>query len=525
MARRRLHPNKSTKTMDFSPFASKFTEMRMLTAALFLTVAACQADTGPYAPNRERVPEPAREFRAAWIATVWNIDWPSRPGLTASQQRSELTALLDMAANLKLNAIVFQVRPGCDALYASKIEPWSHWLTGKQGRAPSDGYDPLDFAVREAHRRGMELHAWFNPYRARANLKVSAAASHISRTHPQYLMPAGTQIWLNPGHKAVQDRAVQVMADVTRRYDVDGIHIDDYFYPYPKGNKILFDDSKAYQAYRGKGGKLGLTDWRRDNVNTLVQRLNHEVKSAKPHVKFGISPFGIWRPGVPRTIEAGIDAYEDMAADSRRWLREGWVDYLSPQLYWRINQKPQSFTTLIKWWAGENKRDRHLWPGVATSRIKSSTDRNRGSREIVAQIAETRRHAATKAGTGHVHWSMKALQQDRDGIRKQLAAASYTQRALVPESPWLGGKTPKEPVVATRLTGDGVALAWPAASAGAVRWWVVQTRAPGSKTWRTERILPATATQLTLRGRPEALAVRAVSPTGKISGAKALKLQ
>ncbi len=500
--------------------------MKLLAFALLWTCASLSAQTGPYVASREDVPEPIREFRAAWIATVWNIDWPSRAGLSPAQQRAEMVALLDLTQQLRMNAVIFQVRPAADALYHSSIEPWSHWLTGKQGRAPSDGYDPLDFTIREAHKRGLEVHAWFNPYRARANQKVSAASTHISKTHPQYLMTAGSQLWLNPAHKPVQDRAVQVMVDVTKRYDVDGIHIDDYFYPYPVGGKIIFNDSAAYNAYRSSGGRMAVTEWRRDNVNTLVQRLHRSIKKEKSHVKFGISPFGIWRPGVPRTIEAGADAFEHMAADSRTWLRQGWVDYLSPQLYWSIDQKPQSFSTLIKWWGDQNSQQRHLWPGVATERIKSSTDRKRTSREITNQIDLTRKHAATKAGTGHIHWSFKALQQDRDGIRNRLSSSTYSQISLVPDSPWLSSKSPASPTVSSRIEGGNTTLTWRATTnTDDLRWWIVQARPTKSKSWRVERILPIAANQFTFRGTPGAVTVRAMTKTGRLSSAKALQLK
>ncbi len=502
--------------------------MKPLALTVIFTFLAilCPSEAATYEPSRESAPEPAREFRAAWIATVWNVDWPSRTGLSPSQQRAEMIGLLDMAAGLKLNAIIFQVRPECDALYESKIEPWSHWLSGTQGVPPSDGYDPLEFTIREAHRRGLELHAWFNPYRARANQKAPASSRHISRTDPQYLMSAGSQTWLNPAHKAVQDRAVEVMVDVTRRYNVDGIHIDDYFYPYPKSGKILFNDSAAYQAYRSGSGTMELIEWRRNNVNTLIRRLQTSIKETKPHVKFGISPFGIWRPGVPNSIEAGVDAFHDMAADSRTWLREGWVDYLAPQLYWSIDQKPQSFTTLIKWWDSENTLNRHLWPGIATVRIKSAEDKNRTSREILQQIAETRKHASTKTGTGHIHWSISALRQDRDGIRGKLASSAYTDLALVPETPWLGKSTPDAPSLEATTSGGDTFLKWTSGSnADNVRWWVVQTRGPDSKSWRVERTLPVSINQVTVRGQPEAISVRAMGKTGGLSAGRALRLR
>jgi len=472
-------------------------------------------------------PEPVREFRAAWVATVWNLDWPSRPGLSPDQMRGELARLLDLAAETRLNAILFQVRPEADAVYASKLEPWSYWISGKQGQGPGGGFDPLAEAVAAAHARGLELHAWFNPFRARSSDKVAPASSHALRRHPEWTMAAGSQVWLNPALPEVRNRAMEVVTDVVRRYGVDGVHLDDYFYPYPQGDRVVFDDSASFRAYRERGGKLEVEAWRRSHVDEFVRDLGRAVKRVNPEMKYGISPFGIWRPGVPETIQAGVDSYRHLAADSRTWFREGWVDYLMPQLYWRIDQEEQSFRTLIRWWAGENRSGRHLWPGVATSRIKGEgSDRSRGAGEILAQIEETRRQASNRSGSGHSHWSAKALAQDRDGIRAKLKAGPYREIALVPESPWLrdGGKL--VPPVPSALAGpDGVVLEWREAGgrkSGSVRWWVVQVRDQESGPWRTSRVLPARTTGLRFQGEPAAFAVRGMDGTGRLSGVAGL---
>ncbi|MDW8310812.1 MAG: family 10 glycosylhydrolase, partial [Verrucomicrobiales bacterium] len=259
------------------------------------------------APDRAITPpSPAREFRGAWVATVKNIDWPSRPGLTADQQKAELTAMLDQAARLKLNAILLQVRPACDALYASRFEPWSPYLTGRMGKPPEPYYDPLEFAVTQAHRRGLELHAWFNPYRALVKSPdLEVAPTHVSRKRPELVRDYGKYLWLDPGDPAVQDYSISVVLDVVRRYDVDGVHFDDYFYPYPEkgsdGTEMDFPDEPTWKKYGLRSG-LSRDDWRRQNVNGFIQRLYRSIKAAKPWVKFGISPFGIWRPGHPPQI-------------------------------------------------------------------------------------------------------------------------------------------------------------------------------------------------------------------------------
>lgn len=467
-----------------------------------------------YVPVSAQVPDPPRETRAAWIATVHNIDWPSRRGLSGEAQRKELAGLLDLAAGAGLNAVVLQVRTECDALYKSSIEPWSYWLTGQMGKAPSDGYDPLAFAVKEAHRRGIELHAWFNPYRASASKQSAKSSKHISRTHPQLMLPAGSQVWANPGESYVQDRAIEVMADVVKRYDIDAIHIDDYFYPYPEGGRQVYDDSATYQRYKSKGGRLSPGDWRRSQTDAFVERLYRTVKSTKAPVKVGISPFGIWRPGQPSGIEAGVDAYEHLCADSRKWLQRGWLDYLSPQLYWRIGG-PQDFDKLSRWWAQQSGKGRHVWPGIATSRIKSSEDRSRPAAEMLNQIAVTRKNAANRQGAGHVHWSIKALRENRDGIRDKLASVYGGSVAIPPASPWLGSVEPSGCYVAPEELADGVRLRFkPAEDA---RWRLIQIRREKGGEWVSLRLIPGGQDEFHLKEKPGEIALRNVSATGILS--------
>jgi uncharacterized lipoprotein YddW (UPF0748 family) len=370
---------------------------------------------------------PPREFRGVWVATVSNIDWPSRKGLPAEQQQEELKAILDKCVEVKLNAVIFQVRPMADALYKSDLEPWSEFLTGTAGKDP--GYDPLEFAVREAHARGLELHAWFNPYRAWAPSAHSPVPeNHVVKARPDLAKPYGKHHWLNPTHKDVQAHSLKVVLDVIRRYDIDGIHLDDYFYPYEEkdanGTIIPFPDDDTWRAYQQSGGTLTRDDWRRAAVNTFIERMYAETKALKSWVKVGISPFGIWRPGYPQGI-TGFDQYGKLYADARLWLNRGWVDYWTPQLYWPIDQEKQSFPKLLAWWVGENTKHRHVWPGLGTYR--------HSPKEIVAQIETTRKQPGA---TGHVHFSMKTIMHNKDGIADALKAV-YQETALVPESPWL----------------------------------------------------------------------------------------
>lgn len=397
-------------------------------------------------------PAMPREFRAAWVATVANIDWPSKQTLTPDQQRTEMLRILDTAVQLRLNAIVFQVRPSADAMYPSKLEPWSEYLTGLQGKGPMPPFDPLAFAVDEAHARGLELHCWFNPYRAGHPIqKGPMADSHISRTHPEVVRKYGKYLWMDPGEPLVQRHTLDVIRDVVHRYDIDGVHIDDYFYPYPEGGKD-FPDDPSYNRYKDHGGKLDRADWRRDNVDRFVHSLYTTIKAEKPWVKFGISPFGIYRPGIPDSIKAGIDQYAELYADCKKWLNEGWCDYFSPQLYWPIAQKAQSFPVLLDWWISQNTKKRHIWPGLYTSRVGGDEGKTWSLQEILDEIELTR---SRPGSTGVVHFSMKAFLDNKQDIVGSLTKGFYAERALVPASPWLGSGMPSLPSVEVAKNNDG----------------------------------------------------------------------
>jgi len=389
------------------------------------------------APKPGNVP---REFRAAWMATVFNLDWPSKPGLPPGEQRAQLASQLDEAARLRLNAVIFQVRPSGDAVYASSLEPWSGFVSGAVGRSP--GYDPLAFAVREAHRRGLELHAWFNPFRARASKSFAPAGNHLAVRRSEWTRAYAGGLWFDPGEPGVREHTIRVISDVARRYAVDGIHIDDYFYPYPppgaNGMGVNgFPDGATFAKY-GRG--MTRSAWRRSNVDAFVSGLYRSIKSVRPAAKVGISPFGIWRPGVPASIQGKLDGYEYLAADSRGWLARGWCDYMAPQLYWSIQPPEQSFDTLLRWWHQQNQAGRHVWPGMAIDRIGPK----RPAREIVNQIALTRA-VAPRGRAGGCHWALKGLRQNRGRIQDALLTGPYASRAAVPASPWLGAAVPEPP--------------------------------------------------------------------------------
>ncbi len=451
-------------------------------------------------------PPVVREFRGAWVATVYNLDWPSKPGLSPATQRAEMVRILDKAAALGLNAILFQVRPACDAFYDSPREPWSFWLTGRMGRPPEPFYDPLAFTIDEAHKRGLELHAWFNPFRASPNAAtIPASGGHVSKAQPALVKRYSAFLWLDPSHDGARQLAIDAILDVVRRYDIDGVHLDDYFYPYPDKNRTAFPDSAAYEKYKASGGALGRAAWRRSHTDRFVADLSRAVRGAKPAVRFGISPFGIWRPRVPEGTMAYIDACEDLAADSRKWLQSGWIDYLAPQLYWPTTSKQQPFGPLLKWWAAQNTKPVHLWPGLAGDRVGS--DRN--ASEIVKQIKLIR---SAGAGTGHILWNMKPLATDHRGLATLLKSSAYDGPALTPACPWLPAEKPAAPKLTVKETGGAVAASWTPAG-GAPRRWVFQTRAAGK--WRT-RVLAGNAAAFTFEpgNVPDAVAVSGVDRAG-----------
>jgi uncharacterized lipoprotein YddW (UPF0748 family) len=484
----------------------KFPATILAAVILFLPVKFF-AQGVSYEPSSIIPPPPAREFRAAWITEVAAVpDWPSKSGLTTAQQKAELISLLDRAQQLHLNAIFFQVRPACDAMYASVLEPWSDHISGTQGKAPEPFYDPLAFAIAEAHLRGLELFAWMNPFRAaHPESKSPPATNQITRTHPELIRHYGDQIWLDPGEPAAQAHTLSVVLDVVNRYDVDGIIFDDYFYPYPEknllGHTIDFPDDASWKKY-GVSGGLTRDDWRRKNVNDFVQKISQQIKSVKPDVQFGISPFGIWRPQNPPQIK-GLDAYGTIYADARLWLASGWVDFLAPQLYWPVKSREQNFSALFNWWHAQSPKGRHVYAGLDDTRFPAD--------EIIRQIQTVRTQTSV---SGEIHFHLRSVAEN-----PALAVAvksQYAQPALVPPSPWLDGKPPDKPMLNVK-TGKNSSMTASWQTGREAAWlWILQCQAT-NKVWTTQ-ILPANQTNHVFENSNlEIISVRAADHTGNLS--------
>lgn len=474
--------------------------------------------------NREEtfkvnLPEVDREFRAAWVATVANINWPTRNTLSTAEQKAEAIRLLDMLKSANFNAVIFQARPSADALYRSDLEPWSYFLTGTAGKAPSPYYDPLEFWITEAHRRGMELHVWLNPYRAHHTTGGPVTAESMVKKMPEQIIRLRNGMyWMDPSDEKTQDHVAAVVRDIVKRYDIDAIHIDDYFYPYREYNGGKdFPDDRTWNAYRKTGGPLSRPDWRRANVNRFIKRLHDDIKAEKSTVKFGISPFGIWKPGYPAGIK-GSSQYDELYADAKLWLNQGWLDYFSPQLYWK-SEGPQSFNALLRWWESENTTRRHLWPGLNTVGLRDVADR---PAEIVNQITATRNLLKNTAGV--VHYST-------DGISKSPAMLSalqnvYKKPALVPATPWILVKPLGTPTLQTEKSASTVLISWSAPVQNQVFRWLFYAQYGNS--WETEILessIDSRALPLTKNGKKlTAVAIKSVDRLGNESSPAAKKL-
>lgn len=450
---------------------------------IFLTFISIKAET---------LPKIEREFRGIWIATVDNIDFPSAKNLSIEEQKAEIIRDLELAKSLKMNAVVFQVRPMCDALYESRIEPWSEFLTGEMGKAQT--FDPLKFITEEAHKRGILVHAWFNPYRAYHPAAKTVSENHITKRRPDLVRKYGKFLWLDPTEPEVQKYSLSVVLDVVRRYDIDGVHFDDYFYPYAEkdanGNKIEFPDDKNWQKYLADAARLSTPqmrriplkrdDWRRWQVNQFIEAVGREIKKLKPEIMYGISPFGV-----------AEENYKNLYADAEKWLREGTIDYFVPQLYWKSDRPNREFPLLLKSWEGKNAQKRHVWAGIGTYKIPSKTE-NFSADEIVKQISYTREIQTTG---GNIQFSFKSVRSDFDKIQAALREKSYTREAVIPASPWIKTPKPLAPKVSIKKDEKFVRAYWTERGAKKAFWFIVYAK---DKTGWSYSVLPASEKSIAL---------------------------
>ncbi|MCT2582525.1 glycoside hydrolase family 10 protein [Actinophytocola gossypii] len=433
-------------------------------ATAFLVAPAVSSAATPSGGYECPTPDPAtpkQQMRAEWIASVANIDWPSSRDLTAAQQQAELVRWYDEAVELGLNTVVVQVRPTADAFWPSPHEPWSHWLTGTQGQDP--GYDPLGFAVAEAHKRNLEFHAWFNPYRvSMTDDPGTLVPEHPARVHPDWVIPYGGKLYYDPGLPEVRRFTIDAIMDAVTRYDIDAVHFDDYFYPYPVAGET-FADADTYAEHGGSFDNIA--DWRRNNVDLLISELSSAIRAAKPHVQFGVSPFAIWRnsstdpEGSP--TQGGVETYDDLYADTRKWVREGWLDYIVPQVYWNIGFTVADYAKLVPWWSSVvSGTGVNLYIGQANYKV---ADPNQGApwhdpNEMSEHLTFNRDHPEVG---GDIYFSAVQVRKnalDHMGIVK---ADHYGQPAVPPTPARLEAAGPRAPVLATaRRAADGVRLVW-----------------------------------------------------------------
>lgn len=411
--------------------------------------------TGVFNQVKAQLP-PKREFRAVWIATVENIDWPSRKGLPVEIQKQEFINLLDKQQRNGMNAVIVQIRPVADAFYDSPFEPWSEYLSGVQGQAPNPYYDPLRFMLEETHKRGMEFHAWFNPYRAAISTsRNNVTANHITRMRPQWFVNFDGKKYFDPGIPEVREYVTQIIRDVVRRYDIDAVHFDDYFYPYPVSGK----DFPDFNSYRQYGRNMQKDDWRRWNVDTIIQMVSKMIKEEKPWVKFGISPFGIWRnknKDPDGSYTTGLANYDDLYADVRKWLKNGWIDYVAPQLYWERGHRAANYELLLNWWA-QHGYGRNVYIGHGAYRLRSNAAWSVPA-ELPIQITEAR---TLNTIQGSAFYSAKSFNGNPLGLEDTLRNYFYRYPALRPAMPWINLPAPLPPYFIDAFErADGLHLHW-----------------------------------------------------------------
>ena len=399
---------------------------------------------------------PKREFRAAWIQSV-NGQFR---GMPTEKLKQNLIGQLNSLQKAGINAIIFQVRPEADALYASRLEPWSRFLTGVQGKAPEPYWDPMQFMIDECHKRGMEFHAWINPYRTETTLKSELAPNHVYNIHPEWFVTYGDQLYFDPALPESRRHICMVVSDIVSRYDVDAIHMDDYFYPYPIKGKDFPDDASFA---RFGGGFSNKGDWRRSNVNVLIKKLHETIREIKPWVKFGVSPFGIYRNESSDPLGSktkGLQNYDDLYADVLLWAREGWIDYNIPQIYWHIGHPVADYETLVKWWA-RNTENRPLFIGQSVmNTVQNADPKNPSINQLPRKMALQR---AYQTIGGSCQWPASAVVENVGKYRDALIAEYHKYPALPPVFDFIDNEAPaKVRKMKPVWTEDGYILFWTA---------------------------------------------------------------
>ena len=454
-----------------------------------------RATSGSPRSGRPAADTAGRQLRGEWIATVANTNWPSRTGLSPTEQQAEFTALLDQAVTLGLNAVFTQVRPAADAFWPSRFEPWSQYLTGTQGQDP--GYDPLAFMVEAAHARGLALHAWFNPYRVSLQSDpAKLAPTHPARLHPEWIAAYAGQLYYNPGVPAARAFVEDAILDAVERYEIDGVHFDDYFYPYPSGT-AQFPDDETFAAYGA-----GFTDraaWRRNNVDLLVSEIRDRIRAVRPEAVFGISPFGIWRNAGsdPRgSATNGTQSYDDLNADTLGWVQKGWLDYIAPQIYWNIGLAVADYAVLAPWWAGAVRGTGvELWIGQAVYKVGDP-----GQPAAWQDPAELSKHLTMDAGlpeiSGEILYSATEVAADTIGGVSAMVADHWQQPALAPVLARLAhGPRPLPPFVsATRTAAGTVRLGLSARDHHVPALYAVRLREAGGGAGRLVALVPGART-------------------------------
>lgn len=404
---------------------------------------------------------PKREFRAAWVTTFSNLDWPSKRGLSSEEQRNEFIEILNQLEKSKINAVIVQVRAAADAFYPSKLAPWSAWLSGNQGEAPSPYYDPLAFMIEECHKRNMEFHAWFNPFRAVSHTKFSSVATnHISNTNKDYFFYYGESVYFNPGINEVKNHIKEIVAEVVNNYDIDGIHFDDYFYPYTIDNRDIPD----HETYKKQcpDSSFTIKEWRRNNINQLVKSIGDTIKKIKPYVKFGVSPYAVWRNKTEDSLGSntfsGQTSYDNLYCDTKLWMEKGWVDYMAPQLYWSTKSKYTNYHNLIEWW-NSNNINRHLYIGHAIYKLDKANKRGYETAELIDQINISRDQSTVQ---GNIFFRADAFIKNHQNFISTFEEGIYKYPALIPPMEWIDSVAPSAPqkISSKYLLQEFIELKW-----------------------------------------------------------------